>query len=214
MLGVLLLLCIGLYAACGGGSDKEPRKTAGSPTPTSPAAPASQSPDAGQPVLTPESGGPSGGDAGTSGPDGTEAVPPPQGPGGDTSPCADGEIAITPVPAKATITRQTPVDLRLIVQNSSNRSCSRDVGADLQELRIVQGAQTVWSSDTCGPAHGSDVRTLAPGGKLEYMVTWNGRSSAKCSSGVPAGAAPAAGQYHLLGRVGTKLSSPVVLTIR
>jgi hypothetical protein len=123
-------------------------------------------------------------------------------------------MAIRPVPAKTEVSQRTPIDIRLLIENASDRVCSRDVGADLQELRIVQGAQTIWSSDHCGPARGSDVRVFSPGDDREYMVTWNGRSSTKCSGGVPAGAAPAPGQYQLLARLGTKHSSPVALTLR
>jgi hypothetical protein len=233
VLGGLLLIVIVTYSACSGSGSGSGRKTAASPSATPPA---TGSPAADPTLLTPQTGDPAGGDGsegdgsagdgsqgegsqgegsqgdGGSGDGPSNPAPAPQAPAG--GPCTDEEMSIRPVPAKTIVSQRTPIDIRLLIENSSGRSCSRDVGADLQELRIVKGAQTIWSSDQCGPARGSDVRTFGPGDDREYMVTWNGKESTKCSGGVPAGPAPAAGQYQLLGRLGSKHSAPVVLTIR
>jgi hypothetical protein len=228
VLGALLLIVLVFYAACSGSGSGADRDKAASPSAKPPAS-GGPSPNPTDTLLTPQTPDPTAGDEGSGdgadggadGADGTQIgaddegnpVPAPQAPAG-ASPCADEEMAIRPVPAKTEVSQRTPVDIRLLIENTSDRACSRDVGADLQELRIVQGAQTIWSSDHCGPARGSDVRVFSPGDDREYMVTWNGRSSTKCSGGVPAGAAPAPGQYQLLARLGTKHSSPVVLTLR
>jgi hypothetical protein len=214
VLGALMLVIIALYTSCSGsGSADDKKKTSAGQSP-SPSV-SDIEPEPTETLLTPETGAPAEtGDPGTGDPGTgpTGAGGPPQAPAGNSS-CADEEMTITPVPAKTTISRKTPVDIRLKIENSGDRSCSRDVGADVQELRIVKGAETVWSSDHCGAQRGSDVRTLEPGATREYMVTWNGKSSAKCSAGVPAGVVPAAGQYQLLARLGTKHSTPIVLTL-
>ena len=127
--------------------------------------------------------------------------------------CADSEMSVTPVPASATVKRGTPVVIQLKIKNISARTCSRDVGADPQELYIDQGARKYWSSDTCAITHGSDVRQFAPGAEREYSITWNGRQSSKCEGGASAGPAPIPGQYAIRGRLGTKISDPVTLTI-
>lgn len=214
VLGALLLIVVALYASCGSDSGADPKKSSGTSSPS----PTVGGEESEAPVLTPESGGPAGGDpdpsSGTeAGADATGAAPPPQAPV-DTSPCTDDEITLTPVPAKPVLARGASVDLRLVITNSSDRSCARDVGADWQELRIVQGAEMIWSSDRCGAAKGSDVQTFSPGGKREFMITWNGESSSKCGAGVPTGAAPPAGRYQLIGRLGMKHSKPVTLTIQ
>jgi hypothetical protein len=221
VLGGLLVVVIVFYAACSGSGSGAGRKTAASPSAPPPTT-GSPAADPTETLLTPQTGEPGGGDGSAEG-DGSEGdagaddgptnpAPAPQAPAG--GPCTDEEMAIRPVPAKTTVSQRTPIDIRLLIENAADRSCSRDVGADLQELRIVKGAETIWSSDQCGPARGSDVRRFNPGDDREYMVTWNGRASTKCSGGVPAGPAPAAGQYQLLARLGTKHSAPVVLTIR
>ncbi|HWH01891.1 MAG TPA: hypothetical protein VNV66_21835 [Pilimelia sp.] len=210
VLGVLLVALITLYSACGGSSDAGRSPGAATPTPDT------ASPEPTRSLLTPESGGPS--PAATEEPDpgptatASVAAPPPAPPPAPTGACTDAEIVITPVPAKTSVRAGTPMDLRLKIQNSSPRTCSRDVGAEYQELRLVRGAETTWSSDHCGSSRASDVRSFAPGGVREYMVTWNGRSSSKCANG-QAAAPVAAGEYQLIGRLGTKYSQPVRITV-
>jgi hypothetical protein len=54
---------------------------------------------------------------------------------------------------------------------------------------------------------------LQPGAEFEYTVTWNGRQSSKCAGTLAAGPAPPPGLYEVRGRLGTKISEPVALTI-
>jgi hypothetical protein len=225
VLGALLAVIIVLYSACGGSDSGAGRRNNAASPSAGPSATGSPEPTGsllGSETADPDAEDETGtgtGDGGTGTGDGEagdedaagEPAPAPQAPA--AGPCTDEEMAIRPVPAKNTVTRGTPIDIRLLIENTSTRSCSRDVGADLQELRLVLGAQTIWSSDQCGPSRGSDVRTFAPGAEREYMVTWNGNASSKCSGGVPSGAPPEAGDYQLLARLGTKRSAPVVLTV-
>ena len=232
MLGALLLGVIVLFVSCSGGDDENPHGQGTSSQAPLPV-PASSSPDdepsfsdarpGGGPSLPApndiDSNQPSLGDgtaegAGT----GSSAGPAQVGTNQDVTAatadtCGDTEMSVTPVPASATIKRGTPVVIRLKIKNIGTRTCNRDVGADPQEIYIDQGARKYWSSDTCGTAHGSDVKQFTPGAEREYSVTWNGRQSSKCSAGLAAGPAPIPGQYQIRGRLGTKVSDPVTLTI-
>jgi hypothetical protein len=129
--------------------------------------------------------------------------------------CADGELKVTPVPAKTSMAPGTEIQIKLLIKNISTRTCNRDVGADMQELRIVLGTEKLWSSDDCGGLTGSDVRQFPPNLERSYEVTWNGRSSSACSptqKRTPTGPLPGQGsEYQLFGRVGTALSEPVTL---
>jgi hypothetical protein len=127
--------------------------------------------------------------------------------------CADAEMSVTPIPAATTVKRGATLDLSLKVKNTGKRTCARDVGADPQELYIVLGARRYWSSDTCSTVKGSDVRQFRPGDERTYQVTWNGRQSSTCAGGVASGPNPPPGQFQLLARLGTLVSSPVALTI-
>jgi hypothetical protein len=214
VLGALLLILSVLYASCSGSTDARKRSTSGSPAPTTTAPsvleePSTPAPTAqGEPTDTSEPGDE---EPAEEGPGLPTPPPPPPAPSGS---CTNEEMSVVPSPAKASVPRGTPMDLRLKIKNTSDRTCNRDVGADLQELRLVKGAQTVWSSDRCGTARGSDVRSFGPGVARDYTVTWNGKSSSKCGSGVPTGPVPAAGTYQLLGRLGDKYSQPVKVTLR
>jgi hypothetical protein len=238
VIGALLIAAIVLFVSCGGrGGDDKGGGTAKSSAPASSSAEPDPSftslpPGAGDPG--PAAGGPSSGTAngdaqGTAGQP-TGANPQPGSTGGATgtgtgtgtnanaaggTQCTDAEIALTAVPATTTVPRNTPVQLGVTIKNVSSRACSRDVGADLQELYIESGAQKIWSSDTCGNQHGSDVRQFPAGEAKNYGVSWNGLQSNKCdaASGKAAGAAPAAGQYQLRARLGFKVSEPVTITI-
>jgi hypothetical protein len=222
VLGALLLGVIVLFVSCSGGDNKNSTRgqgASGSQLPTP--APASSTPDE-QPSFTDaQGGGPSlpepgdltspatGGGTGTgTGQDGNVNVTAPAG-----GACTDAEVSLTPVPAATTVKRGTPLEIRLKIKNIGTRTCSRDVGALAQELYIDQGAQKVWSSDTCSNANQSDVRTMSPGAERDYAVTWNGNMTTKCQSNLAAGPAPNTGVYQVRYRLGTKVSDPVALTI-
>jgi hypothetical protein len=225
VLGALLLVVILLFVSCGGDDDGNNRTTGASsqaPTP----APAGSAPEDEPSFSDDEPGGPSLPD-----PSQIQSQPPGAGTatgtgtGADqtgnnanvTAPvdgsCADAEISVIPVPAVTAVKRGSPVVIRLKIRNISTRACTRDLGAGAQELYIDQGARQYWSSDTCGTDRSTNPQRLQPGAEYEYAVTWNGRQSSKCAAGLAAGPAPIAGQYEIRGRLGTKISEPVVLTI-
>ncbi|MGW4462417.1 hypothetical protein [Micromonospora sp. NPDC004704] len=228
VLGAGLLFLIVVLWSCTQQPDK-PGSNAANTTPTTPAEvqPTSS-------VLTPESGAPAsdpavdpsagvdpaagdpqqpaGGD-----PAGGDPVVPPAGTIPDVPPpaagsCTDEEISVVPVPLAKSIRQGGTVGLQLEVKNTSNRTCSRDLGADLQELFIKRGAERVWSSDTCG-AKGTSVVSLAPNVKHTFQADWNGNRDTKCSGALAAGPDAEAGEYQIFARLGTKHSDPVTFTI-
>jgi hypothetical protein len=238
--GVLLVIILWFVACSGGNDDKDQRRGLGKNA-SAPAAPPSDPGPSGTPSFADAApgGGPSlpapgdltsqqpslgdgsadgstggsttGSSSGTdgSGPGGTDAnVNSPAG-----ANCADSEISVVPVPSATTVRRGNAVTVKLTIKNISTRTCSRDVGADPQELYIDQAARKYWSSDTCTNMHGSNVLQFSPGTIRQYTVTWNGRQSSKCQGTAAAGPTPIPGQYELRGRVGTKISNPVTLTI-
>jgi hypothetical protein len=226
VLGAGLLFLIVLLYSCTGGD----RNTGATPQSTSTPTASAGAPEPSGSVLTPQTGdpsadpgdsggGPGGADGGPGGPVGggtatTEA--PPAGPAapvaGDGT-CTDAEILVTPVALPATAQRGTVVTLQLKIKNRSQRTCSRDVGADLQELFVKAGAEKVWSSDTCGTGKGSDVQSFTPGFERLYELGWNGRDTSRCANGLAAGPYAPIGTYQVFARVGTKLSDPVKLTV-
>ncbi len=131
--------------------------------------------------------------------------------------CTDAELKISVVPAKTTMPQGTEIIIKLLIKNISNRTCSRDIGPDPQEIRLVLGTEKLWSSDDCGgPTTGSDVRVFPPNLERSFETLWNGHTAASCSptqKRTPTGPTPDPGQYQLIGRVGTDLSEPVTIKI-
>ncbi|MGC4804091.1 hypothetical protein [Micromonospora sp. DT233] len=238
VLGAGLLFLIVLLYSCNGANDNgstpqsgaTPTATAGPGVGGSPGAPAPSgsvfSPQTASPQTgTPPGGGAegSGGDSGASGspaapdgpvnPAGNDGPVAPAGPGVDDGTCTNAEISVTPVVSPTSVSPETGVSLQLKIKNRSNRTCSRDVGADVQELFVKSGAEKIWSSDTCGNVKGSDVQSFTPGFERSYQVDWNGRDSSQCKDGAAAGPFPRSGTYQVFGRLDTKLSAPAKLTI-
>jgi hypothetical protein len=233
VLGAVLLGIIVLFVSCSGGDKKDDKRGQGSGSATSQAptpepAKSSADPDpsfvenpgSGPNLPAPsdiESQQPGGDDDGGTNPSSTL---PTLGSGQNTNvgtaadgSCADTEIALTPTPATKTIKRGATLEIGLTIKNKGSRTCSRDVGADPQELYIESGASKYWSSDTCSTDKTSNVRQLHAGEQLTYKVTWNGRQSSACSGGLSSGPNPPPGQFELRARLGTLVSAPVALTI-
>ncbi|MER7891847.1 hypothetical protein ABTX15_18680 [Micromonospora sp. NPDC094482] len=211
----LLFLIVLLYSCTGSGNSGDTPRAGSSPSSTATPGPTGS-------VLTPQTGAPppeASDDPDVADPStGAPASPtedPPVAPAAGTNDgsCTDTEISVTAVALPSSVRRGAVVDLHLKIKNRSDRTCSRNVGADLQELFIKSGAEKIWSSDTCGTGKGSDVQSFTPGFERSYQVGWNGRDTSRCANGLAAGPYPPAGTYQVFARVGTKLSDPVKLTI-
>jgi hypothetical protein len=132
--------------------------------------------------------------------------PPPQA-------CPDAAIAVAAQPDKPSyVVGQRPL-LRLIIANSGQVACLREVSRTLRELVVTtaDGAGRVWSSNDCFSPPGVDSRLIQPGEQLTFTVSWAGRTSAPgCPSGrqvVPAGS------YLVTGKLGALAGAPVPLVL-
>jgi hypothetical protein len=227
VLGAVLLGIIVLFVSCtGNGKTNQGGKAASTSLPTP--APATTT-ESDPPFVdgVPGGGGPSLPDPGSiesqqagNGVATTGSGQPTTGTGSNTNvtvpadgSCSDAEMAVTPIPATTTVKRAAPLELSIKIKNVGRRTCTRDVGSDPQELYLDQGARKYWSSDDCGATRGNDVRQFAPGDERLFKITWNGRESSTCASGLDAGPAPPPGQFDLRARLGTLISNPVALTI-
>jgi hypothetical protein len=100
----------------------------------------------------------------------------------------------------------------LVVANTSPVPCVRALDKGLQELVLLDSAgNRVWGSNDCFPEASSDTRTLAPGEAATFPVIWGGLTSEPtCTAArVP----PAPGAYVLRGRLATKASADVPLSL-
>jgi hypothetical protein len=146
--------------------------------------------------------------AATSGPDDDP-------PARTSGPCSDAEIKVIASAAQTKVPAGKPVDFTIKFSNVGKRSCDRDIGADAQELKLMDGEKVIWSSDDCNARHGSDVRKFAPDDTVTFTLTWNGRRSRSGTGATNCTTAPvpAIGTYALLGRLETAVSAVVAVRL-
>ena len=211
VLGVLLVIVLLITYSCGGSSpsradDGRHANGSGLHTVAPSGSPASV------PTVTPsilESAPPSGSV--------TPSTPSASGPVVD---CTDTDISVrvSISPTSATTTKLQyggTFLLKLVIANTSDHACTRDVGAVPEQVLIEHGTTKIWSSDDCtsSTARAHDVRTFNPADAISAQVSWSSYeiTTSTCKrSPTPA----AVGAYQLIGRVGTKYSTPTAFTIQ
>jgi hypothetical protein len=178
--------------------------------PTAPATTGSDAPVSPSGSTTDTTG--AGGNGGNGG--GPPAAPAPP-PVVATVECTDAELLLTTAVSPSPAQYGGTVTLTLIVRNTADHPCFREVGSVAQELQVRQGDAVVWSSDSCGQPQFSDVRAFGPNIETQFWRTWNTYRVAPHECDTPPGATPAAaGSYAVVARLGTKVSEPMAFEIR
>ena len=165
------------------------------------------------------------GSAGSSGPNASTGPPTnPGGGGGNVGPprvvatvlCTDAEMRVTTAVSPSPGLYGGIIRLTLILRNTADHACLRDVGSAQQELQVRQGETVLWSSDHCNPPPGSpDIRAFGVNIETRFWRTWNSYKVAPNECDPPAGALPAAaGTYQVVGRLGGIVSEPMSFEIR
>ncbi|WP_432983869.1 hypothetical protein [Dactylosporangium sp. CA-233914] len=196
--GVLVVASLMLWTSCGGsgGDGDDQRRTSGTADATSPA------PEPTVTIQVPTTGGPAPTSSAPPPAASSPAAPPPS----TAPPCADADLSLIATPEQAVQFRGAYLKFMLKIKNTSGHDCSRDVGADAQELYLQVAASKIWSSDTCDAPHGTQMTVLKPGIEVSFTNVWNGKAT---NNGCANRETPPAGKYELVGRLGTKLSDPV-----
>jgi hypothetical protein len=204
--GALLMAILLGFATCrSAGSDATPAASRSTPTPTGSAGPsaAPSTPAPGSPA--PSSPAPARAATGS-------APTSPVGPATQNAPatggipdCTDAALRVVASLDGSPVAYGSMPRLHLTVSNAGTVACRRDVGADAQELRVMDGTRRLWSSDDCQPLRGTSVRTLQPGEKRVYTVTWSGKDSTPGCRQARTRVAP--GTYQLIARVDTVVSA-------
>jgi hypothetical protein len=134
--------------------------------------------------------------------------------------CVDSEVLVTTSivptsPDAGKLQYGGTFILKLQIQNTSSRTCTRDVGSVAEELMIKHGSTKIWSSDDCssGGPKPHDVRTFHPGDAVSATIQWSSYDITTNSCKASSTPAPP-GSYDLIGRVGTKTSSPKAFEIQ
>jgi hypothetical protein len=178
LLAVLLLLLLLALKACGG-DDPQPRSLAGpSPSPAASRA-ASPAPSASSARRSP--------------------LPSPSPSPVAPKPCSDSVLQVTTEADATTYKSGDAPRFTLTVRNTGKVSCTRALGPDAVELRVLSGEDRIWSSDDCNDAKGQGVLTLPAGQGRATTVQWPGK---RTKPGCDIGAVAQPGTYRVIARVG------------
>jgi hypothetical protein len=114
-------------------------------------------------------------------------------------------------PGKTTYPAGEDPRFTIKVTNTSEKTCTRDVGQKAMEVKVSQGDTLIWSSDHCAPGGSAKVVSLKAGASYTTSVVWSRTESKKgCPTGQPD--APA-GTYALAGRNLTVTSQPAAFAL-
>ena len=126
--------------------------------------------------------------------------------------CADADISLTAAPSAPSFVVGEQPRLLLTVTNTGKQACQRDVSGSLQTFTVFGAdGSRIWSTVDCFPGTGTEVRELAPGQQLQYMIKWSGTTSAPGCTG--ARSAVPAGAYTVIGQLGGLSSPPAPFTV-
>jgi hypothetical protein len=131
--------------------------------------------------------------------------------------CTDTEMSVTVKAAPAVVAPGQGAVFTITIRNTSARTCTRDIGADRQEMRLTgSDGKIVWTSDECPGNTGSQIYTFDANEYVSYPLNWNGRPS-RTGSGQKSctiGTGVPGGTYQLVGRLDQITSTPVTLNVQ
>jgi hypothetical protein len=119
--------------------------------------------------------------------------------------CAEDVIRVRARTDKKSYPAGARPELTLVIRNTGDVACLREVGPRANEMKITSGGYHVWASKHCFAGKKSNVVLLEPGQRAQTTLRWNGRTSKRdCPKKTPQ-AKP--GSYELVASNGD-VSSP------
>jgi hypothetical protein len=210
--GTVAVVVLAVVYSCSGSDEEDGRQGATGNRPSASADPNGQTQGPpGPPAVVPSAGEATGGPPVAGGGNGGNTGASNRPAAADL--CSDAEIQVTASVDKPSVRQGEHAMLTLRVKNISGRTCSRDIGADMQELWIADSnddTKKQWSSDLCENRSGEGMTSFVSGHELPFNVDWNGKITSQGCDNRPY---LSPGTYQVYARVGTKKSNPTTLTI-
>ena len=133
-------------------------------------------------------------------------------PSTDGSECAARDVAVVATADSRTHKVGDTAQIGMTITNTSDETCTMDVGSAALTILVTSGSDKVWSSDDCEVDSRSNVVDLEAGQEMESAVPWKTeRSGANCESGL---SAIRPGTYQVVARAGDITSDPLTMTIQ
>ena len=93
--------------------------------------------------------------------------------------CSDAQISMQVEIDRTTTAVGEGVHIKMILKNTSNTTCKRDVGSGANEITVISGPALIWSTDHCNASTEKDLKEFAPGQEWSVDVVWIGKQTAK-----------------------------------
>lgn len=137
---------------------------------------------------------------------------PEDSPSTDGSECVARDVAVVATADSRTHKVGDTAQIGMTITNTSDETCTMDVGSAALTILVTSGSDKVWSSDDCEVDSRSNVVDLEAGQEMESAVPWKTeRSGANCESGL---SAIRPGTYQVVAKAGDIISDPLTMTIQ
>ena len=93
--------------------------------------------------------------------------------------CSDAQISMQVEIDRTSTAVGEGIHIKIILKNTSNVTCKRDVGSGANEVTVISGPTLIWSTDHCNPSTEKDLQEFAPGQEWSVNVVWIGKQTAK-----------------------------------
>ena len=195
----LIVLVVLIGRAFGGGNSDSTAQPAASPSPAQTAEAQAQNGDeeSGAEPSDQES-------AGQGGESETDQGASPDADSAEVMECADSDIAVTVETDSGSYDAGQGPTITMMITNTSDEPCARDIGAAANEVKITSGGFDVWSSDDCASSEKEDIVEMPANESASVKISWDRKLSAPGCAGERSDAQP--GAYQVVGRNGSVTS--------
>ena len=125
--------------------------------------------------------------------------------------CSKADLKVTAKIDRTKAAVGEGLHITMSVTNTSATACVRNLGSGVNEVAIVSGETTVWSSDYCNPSTAKKDTTLSAGETWAIEVVWNGKIT---RTGCDVRGKAPAGTYYATARNGKLTAAKKRFTIR
>ena len=131
---------------------------------------------------------------------------------GGVGDCQAAQLALGLTPAAVDVPAGVSPTFTVTIKNTGAAPCLVDAGDAYREVVITSGADRVWSSKDCVPAHASRRTLLLAAGQSDTtQFPWNRvRSAAGCPGGLPK---PGPGTYQATVNLAGATGGPAVFVL-
>lgn len=137
---------------------------------------------------------------------------PGESPSADGAQCTARDVQVVATADSRTHKVGDTAQIGMTITNTSDETCTIDVGSAALTILVTSGSDQIWSSDDCEVDSRSNIVDLEGGKSMESAVPWKTeRSGAGCESGL---SPIRPGTYQVVSKAGDLTSDPLTVTVQ